>query len=95
MDAPLYAPATAFTQPERLPEPPSTAETPITALRADSAAWAIVLEEIPGMDARISHPAIQPHLGNFSLRSLLPFGLFQAAVLDRIEAKFRKLDQAQ
>ena len=91
MDAPLYPPAVAFVPPQRLPQRLSVAETPITTLKANPAAWAIVNKEIPGMDRRVGGDQIRPHLGNFSLESLLPFGIVQRDALDRIDAQLRAL----
>ena len=95
MDAPLYPPAVAFVPPQRLPQRLSAAETPITELKANAAAWAIVNKEIPGMDRRTSGDQIKPHLGNFSLESLLPFGIVQRDALDRIDAQLRALGPAK
>ena len=95
MNAPLYPPATAFVPPKRLPQTLSVRETPITILKANAAAWAIVNKEIPGMDRRVGGVQIRPHLGNFSLESLLPFGIVQRDALDRIEQQLAVLGTAK
>lgn len=95
MDAPLYPPAAAFVQPERVPQRLSVAETPLTTLKANTAAWAIVNKEIPGMDRRVGGDQIRPHLGNFSLESLLPFGIVQRDALDRIDQQLSALGKAK
>ena len=95
MDAPLYPPAAAFVQPEQVPQPLSSAETPITTLKANPAAWAIVNKEIPGMDRRVGGDQIRPHLGNFSLESLLPFGIVQRDALERIDQQLRALGETK
>jgi hypothetical protein len=91
MDAPLYPPATAFVQPERVPQPLSVRETPIAVLKANPGAWAIVIKEIPSLDRTVTG-GLKPHLGNFSLESLLPFRIVQRDVLERIDQQFRTLE---
>ena len=91
MDAPLYPPATAYERPATAPHRLNTATSSIAALLADPAAKAIILKEIPGFEARISTPQLKPHLDNFSMRSLVQFGLFKAAELDRVDAQLRTL----
>jgi hypothetical protein len=95
MEAPLYPPAAVFVQPQRLPQPLSVSETPIATLKTIPAAWAIVEKEIPGMDRRISNPALIVHLDNFSLASLLPFGVVQRDALARIDPQLRALGDVQ
>lgn len=91
MDAPLYPPSTAFEQPAILPHTLNTASTSIAALLANPAAKAILIGAIPGMEQRIGGEQIKPHLDNFSPRSLVQFGLFKAADLDRVDAQLRNL----
>ena len=95
MDAPLYPPAMAFVPPQRLPQPLSVAETPIATLKTIPAAWAIVNKEIPGMDRRTDNPGLITHLGNFSLESLLPFGVVGRDALQRIEPQLRALGKVK
>lgn len=95
MDAPLYLPAATFIQPQRILQPLSSAETPITALQANGAAWAVVEKEILGIDQRIGGDQIRPHLGNFSLASLLPFGIVQCDALERIDQQLHATDETQ
>ena len=95
MDAPLYPPATSFVQPQRLPQTLSVRDTPIATLKSIPAAWAIVNKEIPAMDRRIGNPALAIHLGNFSLESLLPFGVVPRDALDRIDPQLRALGEVK
>ena len=95
MDAPLYPPAAAFVQPQRVPQRLSAAETPIAVLKTVPAAWAIVNKEIPGMDRRVGGDQIRPHLGNFSLESLLPFGIVQREALERVDQQLRALGEVR
>ena len=95
MDAPLYPPAIAFVQPRRLPQSLSAYDTPISVLKTVPAAWEIVNQEIPGMDRRVGGAQIKPHLGNFSLESLLPFGVVSREAVDRIDRKLRALETAK
>jgi hypothetical protein len=90
MDAPLYPPASAFVQPERVPQRLSARETPISTLQTVPAAWAIVLKEIPIMENLITG-GLKPHMGNFSLESLLPFGAARPDVLERIDRQLAAL----
>jgi hypothetical protein len=85
MDAPLYPPSTVFEQPVRIAHMLSTREAPVAELKANAAAWAIVLKQIPSMDARTSSEMLKPHLGNLTLRALSQFGIAKSADLDRID----------
>ena len=91
MDAPLYPPATAYERPATAPHRLNTITTSIAALLADPAAKAILVKEIPGFEARVGNPQLKPHLDNFSMRSLVQFGLFKAEELDRVDAELRAL----
>ncbi len=91
MDAPLYPPAAAYVQPQRIPRRLDTRYISIAELRAIPAAWAIVLKEIPSIEQRIGNEQLQPHLGNFSFRSLTQFGVVKAADLDRIDPQLQAL----
>jgi hypothetical protein len=91
MDAPLYPPATAFERPAIVATTMSTTTSSINALLASPRAKAILLREIPGFEARIGNDMIKPHLDNFSPRSLVQFGLFQADTLDRVDEQLRAL----
>lgn len=92
MEAPLYPPAATFITPKRVRQRLSTRETPLTVLKANEAAWNIVNKEIPGMDRRVGGPQIRPHLGNFSLESLLPFGIVPRDALGRIDKQLLALE---
>ena len=92
MDAPLYPPATAFEKPHRLPQRISTKDTAVADIQANPQAWAMVLKVIPNIEAMIGSPMLRPHLGNFSFRSLIQFGIVKADVLDRIDEEFKTLD---
>ena len=91
MDAPLYLPARAFVQPERVAYRISTKNTPISELMKIPAAWATITREIPGIEARLTVPQLKPHLGNFSLRSLVQFGFASTEQLDRVDAQLAAL----
>ena len=91
MDAPLYPPANRFEQPVRVARIVSTANTPIAELMKIPVAWAVVVKEVPGIDKRLNVPMLQPHLGNFSLRSLVQFGFSTPDQLDRVDAQLKSL----
>ena len=93
MDAPIYPPATAFVQPKWLPRMMSTRDTPINVLQVNPTAWAIVMKELPGIERRIGNPMILPHLGNFSIRSLIQFGPLPEEALDRADEQLRALGE--
>lgn len=93
MDAPLYPPATAYEAPTRVAHVVSTKDTPIADLMKLPAAWAIITKEVPGIDGRLSVPMLKPHLGNFSLRSLVQFGFAKPEQLDRADAQLRELGE--
>ena len=91
MDAPLYAPATAYVQLVRVPRALDTKDTSIAELMAIPAAWAIVHKEIPTVQQRIGNEQLKPHLGNFSFRSLTQFGVVKNGDLDRIDTQLNTL----
>lgn len=91
MDAPVYPPAQAYEQPVVVPRVLSTAATSIASLLAIPAAKAILLQEIPRFEMRIGNDQLKPHLDNFSLRSLVQFGVFKAEDLDRVDVQLRAL----
>ena len=93
MDAPLYPPAKTYVAPRRLPRVLSSRDTPIAVLQAIPAAWAIVNKEIPGMDRRIGNEQLKVHLGNFSLASLLVFGVVQPKPLKLIDEQLKALGE--
>jgi hypothetical protein len=95
LDAPLYPPAKAYDPPRRLARILSSRETPIAILQSNPAAWEIVNKHIPGMDRRIGNEMIKPHLGNFSLESLLVFGVVRREPLARIDAELAELGEVQ
>ncbi len=91
MRAPVYPPARAYASPERLPRTLSVRDTPVSVLKAIPEAWAIVIKGLPSIDRRTSSEQIRPHLGNFSLASLLVFGVVPRDVLDRIDPQLQAL----
>lgn len=93
MDAPLYPPAPQFVQPVRVARQVNTRNTPIADLMKIPAAWAIVVKEIPGIEARVDTEMLKPHLGNFSFRSLVQFGFSTPAQLDRVDEKLAALGE--
>ncbi len=95
MDAPVYPPAKSYEAPRRLPRLLSVKDTPIAVLQKIPAAWAIVAKEIPGMEMRVGAGPIRPHLGNFSLASLLQFGAVPKDALERIDPQLKALGEFQ
>ncbi|MCE7796321.1 hypothetical protein LWE61_07060 [Sphingobium sufflavum] len=95
MDAPVYPPAARFVAPEIVARRMTTADTSIAELKSHPQVWAIVLSEIPAMDARIGNDMIKPHLGNFSLRSLTTFGIVKSAELDKVDVKLAALGEVK
>ncbi len=95
MDAPVYPPSSSFEQPVRIARPLDTKDTAIADLKTNPAAWAIVVKEIPSIEARIGNPFLKVHLGNFSFRSLTQFGVVNIADLDRIDAQLKLLGSVQ
>ena len=95
MDAPLYPPASRFEQPVRIARTVSTGNTPIAELMKISAAWAIVVKEVPNIEGRLNVESLKPHLGNFSLRSLVQFGFAKPEQLDRVDAQLKALGEVE
>lgn len=91
MDASFYPPAELYVRPERVAYRVNTRNTPIAELMKIPRAWAVVVKEVPGIEARLSVPMLKPHLGNFSLRSLVQFGFSSNEQLDRIDAQLQGL----
>lgn len=95
MDAPLYPPAAAYTQPARVPRILSTRDTPIGVLQKIPAAWAIVVKEAPVIERTVGSEQIKPHLNNFSFVTLISFGIVKPDALARIDAQLRTLGEVQ
>ncbi len=93
MDAPHYPPATVYVAPERIAYVVTTNNTPIADLMAIPAAKAVIIKEIPGIEARLSVPQLKPHLGNFSFRSLVQWGFSTTEQLDRVDDQLRALGE--
>jgi hypothetical protein len=93
MDAPLYPPARAYVRPERVAYRVSTRNTPIAELMKITKAWAVIVKEVPNVEARLNVPQLKPHLGNFSLRSLVQFGFATPEQLDRADAQLTALGE--
>jgi hypothetical protein len=91
LDAQLYPPAMAYEQPAVVPHALDTTTSSIAELLANPAAMAIVQRELPGFESQVTGEALKPHLDNFSMRSLVQFGLFKPTDLDRIDAQLRAL----
>lgn len=91
MDAPLYPPAQAYERPAPLYQPMTTTNTSIARMMAVPAVYAMLKEEISGLDARVGNPMLKPHLDNFSFRGMVQFGAFQAGTLDRVDARLRAM----
>jgi len=91
MRAPVYSPAETYRAPRRLPRVFSTRDTPVSVLQANPAAWAIVSAAIPGIDRRIGNDMLKPHLTNFSLQSMVSFGVIPRDVLPAIDEKLKAL----
>lgn len=94
MDAPLYPPAQSYEAPRYVPRSLTTKYTAIADLQKNPGAWAIVKQEIPGMDQRTAGQ-LAVHLGNFSLRTLVQFGAVPAAALPKIDAQLEALGNGQ
>ena len=90
MDAPLYPPAQVYEAPARLPRALNTRDVSIADLMAIPAARAIVLKEMPYIEARLTGQ-IAPHLGNFSFRDISQFNVAKPADLDRIDPQLAAL----
>lgn len=91
MDAPLYPPAAQFVPPERVARVLQTRTVSLADLMANPAAWAIVVKELPMAQGIVQAPMLKPFLGNFSLRDLAMFGVFDAALLAPIDAQLKEL----
>jgi hypothetical protein len=91
MNAPLYPPATAFVQPVRAASAFNTRLTPIGELMKVPAAWAIVSKELPAIQMLVGSDVFKPHVGNFSLRSMVQFGIAKPEQLDKIDRELAAL----
>jgi len=91
VDAPLYPPAAEFEMPRLAPADFGVDTVAVADLLRSPTIRAMLNEEIPGFDARISPPMLQPHLTNFTLRSMTEFGMISADVLPRIDARLRAI----
>ena len=50
-------------------------------------------KEIPSIDRRTGGEQIKPHLGNFSLESLIVFGVVQRDAIERVDTQLKALGE--
>jgi len=93
VDAPLYKPSRAFERPVVIAQPLNADTTPLAVLLAEPDARAILAREAPVVEQAVQGDALRPHLSNFSLRSLLPFGLITLDTLQRMDTQLQALRQ--
>ena len=91
MDAPLYPPARAYHPPRLAPYDFNIDTVAVGDLIRSPAIRAILNEEIPYFDQRISNAMLVVHLFNFTLRNLSEFGVVPADKLPRIDERVRAL----
>ena len=91
MEAPLYPPAREYREPQLVTEEFGVDSAAVADLLAAPATRAILLEEVPGIERIASVPMLQPHLTNFTLRTMTEFGMVQLDVLPRVDARLRAL----
>lgn len=89
MEAPLYPPSRTYEEPELVASEFGVDTVAVADLLRSPTTRAILNEEIPGFDARVAIPMLQPHLTNFTLRSMTEFGMVPLDVLPRIDARLR------
>lgn len=95
MDAPLYPPAAEFEMPRLAPGELRVDSISVADLLRSPTARRILNEEIPGFDQRIAVPMLQPHLTNFTLRSMTDFGMVPLDALPRIDARIRTIPASE
>lgn len=91
MDAPLYPPASAYEQPQALPQVLSTRTSSVADLQADAEALAVLKAILPSMAEPLSGQIallIEP----LSLRDASVYGWVKPEDIDRIEAEFSKIN---
>lgn len=91
MDAPLYPAATAYEQPQALPQVLSTRTSSIAELKADPEAMAIMDQYLPRMAQAESGP-IAILIEAMSIRSAVSMGGVKPEEVDKIEAEFAKIN---
>ena len=91
MDAPLYLPAAAFQQPQRLPQPLSTRTTSVADLQQDPEAIAVLKVLLPAM-AQAREGPIAILIEPLSLLDASMYGSVKPEILDQIEAEFVKIN---
>jgi hypothetical protein len=97
LDAPVYAPARAYTPPKRLPVELSTHTYSITALTDNPTTLAIVLKFMPQMKMIISSRDRRVFFTTTTFRDLAADtpAVFPPAALDKIDAELVKLPKAE
>jgi hypothetical protein len=91
LEAPLYRPSASYQAPAPVAHEMSTANTSISELMAIPAIKAMLEHAIPGLSGRFAVEQLKPHLGNLSFRSLVQFGMFDSATLDRVDGELRAM----
>jgi predicted ATPase len=88
MDAPLYPPASAYEQPQALPQLLSTRTSSLADLQADAEALAVLKASIAWTFSGSVPTALEP----LSIRDASMFGGVKPEDVDRIEAEFIKIN---
>lgn len=91
MDAPMYAPAAAFEQPDAVPTPLTASSLSLAELMAAPAAWAVVLKHAPIFKMIVTGKQIQPFLTNMMVESFIVYGGVTAAQIATINTDLAKL----
>jgi hypothetical protein len=92
MDAPLYPPAAAYEQPQRLPQVLSTRTSSIAELKEDPEAMAILRAALPRMASQADSGPLAVMIEALSIRSALAFGGIKPEDVDRIEKQFAEIN---
>ncbi|MGD8644252.1 MAG: hypothetical protein PVI15_08190 [Chromatiales bacterium] len=89
MQAPVYPPATEFKQPEPAPFEFGIDTVMVEELISSPSIKQMLERDIPNFSRAIQSPMLKPHLSNFTLRSLVDFGIVSDDLLEVIDTKLR------
>ena len=92
MDAPTYAPAAAFEQPDAVWTPLTVSSVSLAELMTAPAAWAVVLKHAPVFKVIVTSKQIQPFITNMMVESFIVYGgIVTPAQIAAINADLAKL----
>jgi hypothetical protein len=94
LDAPTYPPAVVYVKPAAAPFEFGAATLTLKELLSAPSTEKILFAEIPGLK-RALQGGLQAHVGNFTLRDVMTFGMVTPETIAKVDAQLRALPLSQ